>query len=104
MPDEALQPRYLARAIEEERRLLYVAMTRAKDLLELMVPQQSMFPKPGAGDGYPLAQVSRFVPASIRDKFETRRWAPKTSYSPGATRTTRGPVVDLVARVGKMWK
>jgi DNA helicase-2/ATP-dependent DNA helicase PcrA len=39
-------------SIEEERRLLYVAMTRAKDLLELMVPQQSMFPKPGAADGH----------------------------------------------------
>jgi superfamily I DNA/RNA helicase len=27
--------------IEEERRLLYVAMTRAKDQLHLMVPQRS---------------------------------------------------------------
>jgi len=32
--------------IEEERRLLYVAMTRAKDHLHLMVPQRFYVPRP----------------------------------------------------------
>jgi ATP-dependent exoDNAse (exonuclease V) beta subunit len=81
-----------ADTIEEERRLLYVAMTRAKDVLELVVPQQSMLWKPDAGDGNPLAQVSRFVPTSIRDKFETRRRAPKTSdHNATHPRTGCGP-------------
>jgi superfamily I DNA/RNA helicase len=45
-------------AIEEERRLFYVAITRAKELLTIGVP----LPKPGLGrDALPTATPSRFV-------------------------------------------
>ena len=37
-----------AREIEEERRLLYVAMTRAKDELNVIVPQRFLHTRPGA--------------------------------------------------------
>ena len=52
--------------IEEERRLLYVAMTRAKDQLALIVPHR--FYKHGqsrTGDQHLYASRSRFIPASV---------------------------------------
>jgi DNA helicase II / ATP-dependent DNA helicase PcrA len=90
--------------IEEERRLLYVAMTRAKDRLELIVPQQSVLRQAAAGDCHNLARVSRFLPASILDRFDRRRWSPQTSGSKGMAKTSPGPVVDLAARAGRIWE
>ncbi|TIU77002.1 MAG: ATP-dependent helicase, partial [Mesorhizobium sp.] len=49
--------------IEEERRLLYVAMTRAKDSLHLVVPQR-FYPHNQAarGDRHVYASRTRFIP------------------------------------------
>src|SRR6201999_2939178 len=46
--------------LEEERRLLYVAMTRAKDALHLMVPQRFfVHGQPRLGDRHVSAQRTR---------------------------------------------
>ena len=61
--------------VEEERRLLYVAMTRAKDSLHLIVPQR--FYTHGQskhGDRHVYAQRSRFIPDRILDRFEIVSW------------------------------
>ena len=61
--------------VEEERRLLYVAMTRAKDSLHLIVPQR--FYTHGQskhGDRHVYAQRSRFIPDHILDRFELVSW------------------------------
>ena len=56
--------------IEEERRLLYVAMTRAKDHLALLVPQRFYVrQQSAAGDRHVLASRSRFIPPSIASPF-----------------------------------
>jgi DNA helicase II / ATP-dependent DNA helicase PcrA len=48
--------------IEEERRLLYVAMTRAKDELDLVVPHRLYtYQQPSFGDSHVYASVSRFT-------------------------------------------
>src|SRR5262249_6264378 len=53
--------------IEEERRLLHVAMTRAKDQLNLVVPQRFYtYNQTEFGDRHVYASVSRFIPKSIR--------------------------------------
>ncbi len=50
--------------IEEERRLLYVAMTRAKDDLHLVVPQRFFTHGQNAyGDRHVYASRTRFIPA-----------------------------------------
>ncbi len=52
--------------IEEERRLLYVAMTRAKDELNLIVPQRFYtHGQARAGDRHVYAGRTRFIPANI---------------------------------------
>ena len=59
-----------AAEIEEERRLLYVAMTRARDHLHLLVPQRFYVTQQSArGDRHLYAAISRFLPESIRDRF-----------------------------------
>lgn len=65
--------------IEEERRLLYVAMTRAKEYLHLLVPhrfyvtQQSAF-----GDRHLYASRTRFIPDALAAQVETLVWPPAT--------------------------
>ncbi|WP_442869284.1 3'-5' exonuclease [Bradyrhizobium sp. CCBAU 45321] len=58
-------------ALEEERRLLYVAMTRARDRLELVDPRRNCQPGPR---NIPAATVlfrpSQFLPSSILSSFE----------------------------------
>ena len=52
--------------IEEERRLLYVAMTRAKDQLALIVPHRFyVHNQARGGDKHLYASRSRFIPAGI---------------------------------------
>ncbi len=91
--------------IEEERRLLYVAMTRAKDELDLIVPQRFYVHRQARfGDRHVYASRSRFVPAAILKHFECKGWSPP-SASPAATATIegRGPV-DLAIKLREMWR
>ena len=56
--------------IEEERRLLYVAMTRAKDGLHLVYPlRRHSVRTPRRRDQAELARRSRFLPESILRDF-----------------------------------
>ena len=73
--------------IEEERRLFYVAMTRAKDALHLMTPLRFyIHGQTARGDKHVYAARTRFVPAHILDRFEQRAWAPAGSEAASAAR------------------
>jgi len=89
--------------IEEERRLLYVAMTRAKNDLDLIVPQRFFTHQQSrTGDRHVYASASRFIPASIHSTFDRRAW--REISDRGQTLPTRpGRVVDVAATVKKMW-
>jgi len=57
--------------IEEERRLLYVAMTRAKDDLHLIIPQRFFTHSQHVqGDRHVYASRSRFIPDGLLILFE----------------------------------
>jgi len=56
--------------IEEERRLLYVAMTRARDWLYVSYPLRYYADKHILGDRHTLSQLTRFIPADVRRLFE----------------------------------
>ncbi|MBL8544118.1 MAG: ATP-dependent helicase [Hyphomonadaceae bacterium] len=84
--------------LEEERRLLYVAMTRAKDELHLITPQRFYHTQQGkSGDKHVYAIRSRFVPTSVLGKFEQTSWAPGEGVGELAA---RGPLpkIDLAAK------
>jgi len=92
-----------APAIEEERRLLYVAMTRARDQLHLMVPQRFFtHGQHSSGDRHIYAQRTRFIPNSMLKHFDHRSWPPPRAGKPGAM-TPRAPV-DISAKMRGMWK
>jgi DNA helicase-2/ATP-dependent DNA helicase PcrA len=88
--------------IEEERRLLYVAMTRAKDQLHLMVPQRFFtHGQRSLGDRHVYAQRTRFIPNSLTRHFQSRTWPPARSLD-GARKPTKAPI-DVKARMRGMW-
>lgn len=59
-----------AEEIEEERRLFYVALTRAKDFLEVTFPLKYYAKKHAMGDRHSYAQLTRFLPDQVAAKFE----------------------------------
>lgn len=89
--------------IEEERRLLYVAMTRAKDDLHLMVPQRFFtHGQSSTGDRHVYAARTRFIPNNLLKHFERRAWPLATPA--GERAATTGPKVDVRARMRGMWR
>jgi DNA helicase II / ATP-dependent DNA helicase PcrA len=90
--------------IEEERRLLYVAMTRAKDQLSLMVPQRFYTHQQARnGDKHMYASRTRFIPSSIANHFELTTWPPGDRAGlPG--KQPAAATVDLGARMRGMWR
>ena len=56
--------------IEEERRLLYVAMTRARDALIVSFPQRYYRRPRGLEDPHSYAQLTRFLPDQVRTHFD----------------------------------
>jgi DNA helicase-2/ATP-dependent DNA helicase PcrA len=89
--------------IEEERRLLYVAMTRAKDHLHLVVPQRFYAHQQRAGgDRHMYAARTRFIPAGLLDRFESRAW-PAAAAAAGTAASPKREPVDIGARLRRMW-
>ena len=89
--------------IEEERRLLYVAMTRARDELTLIVPQRFyVHGQPRNGDRSVFAARTRFIPPPLLKHFDRLTW-PEAPAHPALVRT-EGQRVDLAARMRAMWR
>ncbi len=55
--------------IEEERRLFYVALTRARDTLRVSFPLRYHRSNRGLEDRHWYAQLTRFLPEEVRDRF-----------------------------------
>ena len=92
--------------LEEERRLLYVAMTRARDELHLMLPQRFYVHQQSAmGDRHLYAMRSRFIPEAILHRFEERTWPLAVEFTPGAAPPTASSgKVDLAAKMNALWR
>ncbi|MDD1497497.1 ATP-dependent helicase [Agrobacterium sp. CNPSo 3708] len=89
--------------LEEERRLLYVGMTRAKDSLALITPQRFFtHGQNSQGDRHVYASRSRFIPATLLQYFETMTW-PKVSAA-ASERSAQQIRIDVGARMREMWK
>ncbi len=89
--------------IEEERRLLYVGMTRAKDSLTLIMPQRFFTGGQHAqGDRHVYASRTRFIPATLLQFFEMGTW-PAVSAS-ASERSAKQIRIDVAARMKTMWK
>jgi len=90
--------------LEEERRLLYVAMTRARDHLHLVVPHRFYVTQQGSGgDRHVYAGRTRFIPEAMVEKFEQVTWpdAPEGIASAAKPAT---PVLQVRDRARAAWK
>ena len=93
--------------IEEEMRLLYVAMTRAKDHLDLLVPQRFYVTgQAAAGDRHVYANRTRFIPSRLLGHFDQLSWPPAEPLTPAITPdpAARHNAIDLAARMRAMWE
>jgi DNA helicase-2/ATP-dependent DNA helicase PcrA len=89
--------------IEEERRLLYVAMTRAKDDLHLIVPQRFFTHGQSAqGDRHMYASRTRFIPDGLLGLFDRTSWPPVGVGAPA--RVASGVRVNIGDRMRGMWR
>jgi DNA helicase-2/ATP-dependent DNA helicase PcrA len=90
--------------IEEERRLLYVGMTRAKDSLHLVVPQRFFTSgQSGLGDRHVYASRTRFIPVALLPLFDRITWPLAVPEALGRT-DARQIRLDIGARMRSMWR
>ena len=84
--------------------VLYVAMTRAKDDLHLVVPQRFFVHGQHAhGDRHLYASRTRFIPEKLLGLFEWTSW-PVVPAGTAARSGSQGPRVDIGARMRGMWR
>jgi DNA helicase-2/ATP-dependent DNA helicase PcrA len=91
--------------IEEERRLLYVAMTRARDHLHVIVPQRFFTHQQSAmGDRHVYAARTRFIPSALLKLFERVAWPMAVTDTIATPASARGVRVDIGAKMRGMWR
>jgi DNA helicase-2/ATP-dependent DNA helicase PcrA len=88
--------------LEEERRLLYVAMTRARDELHLVMPQRFFVTQQAKlGDRHLYAQRTRFITRQMVPLYEDMLWPALKPLSD--ERIGARPTIDLQAQMRTMW-
>jgi DNA helicase-2/ATP-dependent DNA helicase PcrA len=87
--------------IEEERRLFYVALTRAKDFLEVCFPLKYYVKKRGGTtDRHTYAQLTRFLPPAIVEKFERVSLASEAQPDEAVSKLAAG---NIRKKIATMW-
>jgi ATP-dependent DNA helicase UvrD/PcrA len=91
-----------AEQVEEERRLLYVAMTRAKTELHVIAPLRYYVAQQlRRGDAHVYGARSRFMTRSVMAQFEQSTWPIGGSDCDSTARNT--PRVDVAGILRGMW-
>ena len=89
--------------IEEERRLLYVAMTRAKNDLHLIAPlKYYVANQPKNGDRHVYGARSRFLTKAVMAKLDAVTW-PEDGERPGTRASVTAARVNVAGKLRDMW-
>jgi len=90
--------------IEEERRLLYVAMTRAKHELDLVTPLKYYVTGQGRqGDAHVYGTKSRFLTPRVLRTLDVGVWPAEAAGVAEPSAKSSLPRVDVAARLRKQW-
>jgi len=92
-----------AATVEEERRLLYVAMTRARDRMEIYFPLRYYRRPRGRDDAHGYAQLTRFIPEDIRRHFDSIAPTSRAASEDADGRGVRSGHVAVDAELQKLW-
>jgi len=91
--------------LEEERRLLYVAMTRAREHLDILVPQRFYVTQQTPnGDRHIYASRTRFIPPALLPMFEACAWPEPEPGADPAAEARAAAKVDLSQKMRGYWK
>jgi DNA helicase II / ATP-dependent DNA helicase PcrA len=89
--------------LEEERRLLYVAMTRARDHLCVSFPLRYYHRKHALGDAHSFAQLSRFLPPELFPLFERQSYGARDANLESAPPPSVPVGASVQTRLRKLW-
>jgi len=89
--------------IEEERRLLYVAMTRAKNDLHLIAPlKYYVASQARLGDRHVYGAKSRFMSNAVMLRLDSITWPPLQQQTEMSSTPQRSHI-DITSKLRRMW-
>jgi len=93
-----------AEAIEEERRLLYVAMTRARNELNCVVPLRfQITSQPKTSDGHVYGGRSRFLTEKVVKCFDEQTFQSANTEVKMEESVADSGTIDVASRLKQMW-
>jgi DNA helicase II / ATP-dependent DNA helicase PcrA len=91
-------------SIEEERRLFYVALTRARDMLYVYFPLRYYRRPRGHDDAHAYAQLTRFLPGGIRHLFDERSTDGCADPAPVGATSKPGGAEEVDKLLRSLWE
>jgi DNA helicase-2/ATP-dependent DNA helicase PcrA len=89
--------------LEEERRLLYVAMTRARNELTCVVPLRFQITSPRSTDGHVYGARSRFLTEKVMKCFDEQVFQSANVEVKIQEAAAESGTIDVASRIKQMW-